>query len=89
MSGRIPQDGFFASELSLSLRKVRFNKQKFPISKLILDIKYHHLDFQNNNLFYLFNDQLDYILANYFTESEITKNNVDRFLFDLLIAPLT
>lgn len=51
-------------------------------------MKYNYLRSQNNNLFYLFYDQLDYKLAYYFIKSEIIKNNIDRFLFDLLMAPL-
>ena len=44
---------------------------------------------QNDNPFYLFDDQLNYALAKYFAESENTKGNVDRFLSDLFISPLT
>ena len=35
------------------------------------------------------NDQLDHALANYFAESQTTKSNVNRFLSNLLMAPLT
>lgn len=51
-------------------------------------MKYHHLDFKNNNLFYPFNNQLDYIFANYFLEFKTTKDNIDKFLSNLLIVPL-
>lgn len=46
---RTLQDLLFAYELSLSLRKVRFNKPEFPAGKPILDIKYYHPGFHNNN----------------------------------------
>lgn len=83
------QAEFLASELSLSLKEMRFCKQKFFANKFVLNIKYYHLGFQKNNLFHLFNNQLDYTLANNFTESEITKSNVDRFLFNLLMVLFT
>ena len=89
MSGHTPQDGLLANELSTSLREFRFSKQEFPTSKPVSNIKYPHLGFQNNNLFHLFNDQLNYILATYFAESETTKGNVDRFVSNPLMAPLT
>ena len=89
LSKRTPQDGVFASELLLSLREVRFSEQEFPVSKPISDIKYHHLSSQKNNPFHPFNDQLDYVLINYFADFETIKGNVDRFLSDLLMFPLT
>ena len=89
LSRRTPLNGPFASELSSSLREVRFSKQEFPTNKPISDIKYHHSGSQNNNLFHPFNDQLDYIFASYFEESETTKGNIDRFLFNPLINQLT
>ncbi len=89
LSRRTPQDGLLVKELSSSLREVRFSEQEFPASIPISNIKYHHLDSQNDNLFYPFNDQLDYALATYFIESETTKGNIDRFLSNLLMAPLS
>lgn len=62
--GRIPQDGLFACQLSSSLREIRFSEQKFPVNKPVLDIKYHHPDFQNNNVFYPLDNSLHYALAN-------------------------
>lgn len=38
--------------------------------------------------FYLFNNQLDYILTYNFADSMTTKGNVDRFLSNLLIVLL-
>ena len=57
LSGHTPQAELFANELSSFLKEVRFGEQMFPTSKPILDIKYYQLAFQNDNLFYLFNDQ--------------------------------
>lgn len=89
LSGCTSQDGFFASESLTSLKEVKFSKQVFLAGKSVLNIKYHFPGFQNNNLFYPFNDQLDYIFINYFAESEITKDNIAILLSHLLIAPLT
>ena len=89
LSGCTLQDGLFASESSSSLKKVRFSEQEFPTGKSVSDIKYHHQGSQNNNLFHSFNNQLDYALATYFAESKTTKGNVDKFLFNLLMASLT
>lgn len=84
----IPQDEFLASELSSLLREIWFNEQEFPINKLISDIKYNYLGFQNNNPFYPFNDQRDYILINYFAMSKTIKGNVNRFLSDPLMVSI-
>lgn len=86
---RISQDELLGSELSLSLRKFRFNEKEFPTRTPISDIKYNHPRSQKNNPFYLLNYQLDYLLANYFAEFEIIKGNVDRFLSNSLKTPLT
>lgn len=74
--------------MSSSLREIRFDEQELPANKSISNIKYHYKDFWNNNLFYLFNDQLDYILANNFGKFRIKKNNVDRFRSNPLMVPL-
>lgn len=84
----ISQDGLLVNELLSSLKKIRFSKQEFSISTPVSDIKYDHAGSQNNDNFYLFNDQLDYLLAHYFVKSESTKGNVDKFLSNLFIAPL-
>lgn len=75
--------------MSSSLKKIGFSKQEFPASKPILDLKYHHQGFQNDNLFYPFNGQLKYALANYLAGSKTTKSNIDRFLTNPLITPFT
>ncbi len=89
LSRRTPQAGLLGSESSSSLREVRFSDQEFAAGTPVSNTKYNHPGFQNNNLFHPFHDQLDYRLAKYFAESEITKSNVDKFLSDLLMAPLT
>lgn len=48
---RISQDRLFASELTLSLKEIRFSEREFSASKPISNIKYHYLRSQNNNLF--------------------------------------
>ena len=73
------QTGLFGSELSLFLRKVRFNDQKFTANTPVFNIKYNLPEFQNNNLFYFFHDQLDHGPVKYFAESKTTKNNMNTF----------
>lgn len=34
----------------------------------------------------MFTDQLNYILVNYFVKSKTSKNNINRFLFNVLIV---
>ncbi len=89
LSRHTPQARLLGSESSSSLREVRFSDQEFAASTPIFNIKYNHPGFQNNNPFYLFHDQIYYGLAKYFAESETTKSNVDKFLSDPLMAPLT
>ena len=86
--GRTPQDGLLGIELSSSLREVRFSEREFSTSISVSAIKYDHPGSQNNNLSYPFNDQLDYALVYYFAESETIKDNVNRFLSNLLRTPL-
>lgn len=74
------QDGLLRNKLLSSPKKVRFNIQEFSINILISNIKYLSPRSQNNNLFYLFYNQLNYILAYYFAKSKITKNNINKFL---------
>ena len=57
-----------------------FTKSKFPSGTPILDTRYEHLENQNNNPFYSFNSQLNYVLAHYFANSETTKRNIHKFL---------
>ena len=86
---RAPQDELLASK-SLSLLKEKwFTGKEFPAGILVSDIKYNHPGLKHQNSFYPFNDQLDYALAHYFAESETTKSNVNKFLSDPLMTPLT
>ena len=89
LSGCIPQAGLFKNKLLSSLIEVKFNDQEFITSTLVSNIKYNHPRFQNNNIFYLFHNQLDYRLTKYFAESKTTKSNINKFLFEALMAPLT
>ncbi len=84
-----PWKGLFASESLLTLREEWFSSHEFPASTPISDKKYKHPGSKHKNSFYSFNDQLDYGLAHYFAESETTKGNVNKFLTDPLMAPLT
>ena len=53
-----------------------------------MDTRYERLGSSNNNLFYPFNDQFDYILANYFGKLDTTKRNIDKFLYNPLMKPI-
>ena len=77
------------SELSSTFREVMFSECKFSVRISILDTKYKHSGSQNHNLFYPFNGQLDYLLAHYFVDSETTKHNVDKFLTNSFMKPIT
>lgn len=56
---------------------------------ILLDIKYKYSRLQYKNIFYLFNDKLNYILAYYFIKLKIIKDNINKFLINLLIALFT
>ena len=86
---KTPWDGLLASESLSSLREKWFTGNKFPASTPVSDIRYNHLGLKHQNSFYPFNDQLNYALAHYFAESETTKGNINKFLFDPLMTPLT
>lgn len=79
----------FASKLTSCLKEVWFAEQEFLANLSISKIKYNHPESQNDNIFYPFNNQLDYALAYYFTNSEITKGNIDKFMSNSLIALFT
>lgn len=84
-----PWKGLFVSESLLVLREEWFSSHKFPTGIPISDKKYQHLRSKHKSSFYFFNNQLDYGLAHYFVELETTKGNMNKFLTDLLMAPLT
>lgn len=77
------------SKLSSIFKEMMFSESVFLASILVLDIRYKYLKSRNNNSFYLFNGQLDYALAHYFTDSKIIKCNNNKFLNYLLIKPIT
>ncbi len=84
-----PRKGLFASEFLSVMREEWFCSHEFPTGTPISDKKYKHPRSKHKNRFYPFNDQLDYGLAHYFAESETIKGNVNKFLTDPLMAPLT
>ena len=83
------RDGLLASKFLSLLRKEWFTGKEFPAGTPVSDIKYNHPGLKHQNSFYPFNDQLDYALAHYFAKSETTKGNVNKFLSDPLMTPLT
>ena len=86
---RTPRDGLLASKFLSLLKEEWFTGKKFPARTPVSDIKYNHPGLKHQNSFYPFNDQLDYALAHYFAELETIKGNVNKFLSDLLITPLS
>ena len=89
LTKNIPWNGLLVSEfLSLS-REGWFTRNEFLASTPISNIKYNHREVKHQNSFYLFHNQLNNALAHYFVESEATKSNVNKFLSDLLMTPLT
>lgn len=88
LSGRTPQNRLLANELLFSSRLIWFSEKKFLAGKPISDIKYNYRRSQNNNNFYLFNHQLNYLLAHYFADSKNIKSNIKRFLSNLVMASL-
>ncbi len=85
----ILRKGLFASESLSALREEWFSSHEFFAGIFISDKKYKYLRFKYKNYFYPFNNQLDYGLAHYFTNSETTKGNMNKLLTDLLMAPIT
>lgn len=73
------------SELSSTFKEEMIDESKFPASTPVLNTKYKHFRSWNNNPFYFFNDQIDYKLAHYFADSEITKRNIDKLLTNPLM----
>ena len=86
---RIPQDELLISKFLSSLRDEWFIGNELPAGIPVSNIKYNHPELKHQNSFYPFNDQFDYVLAHYFAELEITKSNINKFLSDLLMIPLT
>lgn len=77
------------NKLSSNFKKSMFSKSKFLVGIPVLSTWYKYLKNKNNNIFYLFNNQLDYILVYFFIKSEITKYNINWFLINLLIKLIT
>lgn len=89
ISGCTPQNQLFKSKLLSSLREIRFTIKEFSTDTLVSNIKYYYPRLQNNNPFYLFHAQLDYVLAHYFAKFGTTKGNIDKFFFEQLMVSLT
>ena len=66
-----------------------FSESEFLADRSVLDIRYKYPRSQNNILFYFFYGQLDYVLAYYFADSETIKLNIDKFLNNSLMKPIT
>lgn len=77
------------SEFLSALREKWFSSHEFPTSIWISNIKYRHSGWKHKSSFYSFNDQLDHTLTHYFPESKTTKDNVNKFWTDPLMAPFT
>lgn len=56
-----------------------YRESEFLTHIQVLDTKYGYPKSINNNFFYHFNNQLNYILAHYFVESKTMKCNVNEF----------
>lgn len=84
-----PWKKLFASKFLLTFKEKWFSSHKFPTGILISDKKFTHSGSKYKNSFYPFNNQIDYGLAHYFVELETTKGNMNKFLIDALMAPLT
>lgn len=66
------------SKSSSIFKEIIFNKSEFLTDILVLNTRYKHFKYKNNNLFYLFTDQLNYILAYYFVTLETVKYNINK-----------
>lgn len=76
-------------ELSRNFKEITFGKPNFLVNISVFDIRFIYPESLNNNVFYPFNAQLNYILAYYFADSETIKYNVNKFLFNPLMKPIT
>lgn len=86
---RKPRSILLLSEFLLLLREKIFIEIKFSTNTSILVVKYNYLGLKYKNSFYLFKNQLNYVLGYYFAKLETTKGNINIFLFNLFIALLT
>lgn len=77
------------TELSLSFKEIIFTESKFPTSTPVLDAKYKYSEsYKNNNLYYSINNQVDYVLTHYSTNSKTTKCNINKFFTNFFIRPI-
>lgn len=66
-----------------------FSKSEFWTGMLVSDTRYKHFRNQNINLISLFINQFDYILVYYSIKLKISKYNIYRLFFNLLIKSIT
>lgn len=66
-----------------------FSKSQFSASTQILDTRYRYPKNWNNNLFFLFIDQLNYVWSYYFVELETIKSKIDTFFSNLFMKSIT
>ena len=85
---QIFENGLLSESFSTFI-EVMFSKSEFLAGTPVSNTRYKYPRSQNNNLSYLFNGQSDYALAHYFTDSEPTKCNIDKFITNLLMKPFT
>ena len=64
-------------------------KSEFLKGILVSNTRYEQPENRNTNLFHLFKDHLDCALAHYLVKLKTTKHNIDKFLSNLLIKPIT
>lgn len=89
MFNHIFQNKLLKNEQLSSLNIVKFSEYRFSTSILIFNIKYHHLEFKNDNFFHIFHNQLNYLPTHYFIKFKTIKDKVDKFLYELLMALFT
>lgn len=66
-----------------------FSKSQFSAGTQILDTRYGYPKNWNNNLFFLFIDQLNYAWSYYFVELETIKSKIDKFFSNLFMKSIT
>lgn len=81
--------GLLASKSLLLLKKEWFTENEFCAGISISHIKYNYPSLKHQNSCYLFNNQLDYALGYYFTESKTIKDNINKFFSNLLMTSFT
>ena len=76
------------SEFLLVLRDEWYSSHEFLTSIPISDKKYKYLKSKYKNSFYFFNNQLDYNFEHHFRKFKTIKDNMNKFLIDVLMTLL-